>query len=103
MEAEREMNKLYGIHFMRDKLGKIFSGKISHTTPHGCFVLLDTHYVEGFIPSEELGPGARFDDRALAWIIGTSGERYELGRGVKAQVVSADLYERSLRFSLVNS
>lgn len=101
MEAEREMNKLYSAQFMRDKVGKVFSGKVSHATPNGLFVLLDDYFVEGFVPALALGPNAHYDELHLAWIAAGAKTRYELGHAMTVQVLAVDLYERSTQFGLV--
>lgn len=102
MEAEREMNKLYAVKFIQDKLGQEFAAVISHTTPHGFYAVLDDYFVEGVIPKDILGPGAIYDPDALTWTCPATGTAYALGQRVTVQVVKATLYDRLIEFQLVN-
>ena len=56
MAAERETNDRLIAHFLADRIGATFEGRISGVTRAGLFVKLDDTGADGFIPA---APSAR--------------------------------------------
>ncbi len=94
METEREMRKLYSAYFMQDKVGRVLSGKISHTAGNGVYVLFDDYFVEGHVPKSFLDPEAVFEEKALSWRLPKNGKRLEIGARIAVRVEKVDFWDR---------
>ena len=57
MKAERETADRLIAHFLADRVGATFTGRISGVTRAGLFVKLDTTGADGFVPARTLGGG----------------------------------------------
>ena len=55
MKAERETFDRLLAHFLADKVGATFEGRISGVTRAGLFVKLDDTGADGFIPARTIG------------------------------------------------
>jgi ribonuclease R len=55
MKAERETNDRLIAHFLADRIGATFEGRISGVTRAGLFVKLDDTGADGFIPEHQTG------------------------------------------------
>lgn len=102
MEVEREIEDRIRILFMKENIGKEYTGLITHITPFGFFVELFDVFVEGFAPFSN-----QTDDLYFLRSDGTSfvGKRkkklFRLGDIVNVRVISADVERKLLRFILV--
>jgi ribonuclease R len=103
MLAERETADRLIAHFLADRIGATFSGRISGVTRAGLFVKLDDTGADGFIPARTIGDEYfRFEERHHAMIGRNSGETYRLGDPVTVKLVEAAPVAGALRFSLVS-
>lgn len=103
-QATRDVEAWLKTYFMQDKIGEIFSGKISAVTSFGVFILLDNIYVEGLVHISALGKDYfHYRPEMLA----IEGERtrkvYRLGDAVTVQVTAANLENRQIDFALVDN
>ena len=55
MKAERETTDRLLAHFLADRIGATFEGRISGVTRAGLFVKLDDTGADGFIPARTIG------------------------------------------------
>ena len=55
MKAERETSDRLIAHFLADRVGATFDGRISGVTRAGLFVKLDDTGADGFIPARTIG------------------------------------------------
>ena len=103
-EAGRDVENWLKTYFMRDKVGEIFTGKISSISHFGIFVTLDDIYIDGLVHISDLGEDY-FNYRAdlLAMIGEKSGVRFNMGDSVRVQVVRADLDTCRIDLTLVTS
>ncbi|MBP7579829.1 MAG: ribonuclease R [Vogesella sp.] len=102
-DASRDVQSWLKTYFMRDKVGEVFTGKISAVAGFGIFVLLDGLYVEGMIHISELGKDYFHFHKDLQAIIGEkSGLRYQLGDAVTIKVMRADLETAQVDFALLD-
>ena len=95
--AERKIENLYKVLYMREHIGESFDAFVSSVVQHGMFLELD-NTCEGFLPIEELGGRFYFDERTLSH---RYGERaYTIGNRLRVTVESADIASGTVRFSL---
>jgi ribonuclease R len=101
MKAERETADRLIAHFLADRIGAIFDGRISGVTRAGLFVELDETGADGFIPARTIGEEYfRFDEKARAFIGRSATHR--LGDAVSVELVEAAPVAGALRFRLVD-
>ena len=101
-DASRDVESWLKTFYMRDKIGEVFSGKISAVTSFGAFVLLDGVYVEGLVHISELGKDYFHLRKEIQALVGEkSGVRYRLGDSMTVRVVRADLESAKIDFQIV--
>lgn len=101
-DASHDVEKWLKTYYMKDKIGEIFSGKISRITTFGVFVILNDLYIEGMIHVSDLGEDY-FNYRAdlMAMVGERSGLMYRIGDEITIKVASADLDSRKIDFVLL--
>ncbi|MDC7699357.1 ribonuclease R [Vogesella indigofera] len=100
-DASREVQAWLKTYYMQDKVGEVFSGKISAVTGFGVFVLLDDLYVEGLLHISELGKDYFHFKKEQQAIVGEkSGLQYRLGDAAQVRVVRANLETVQVEFAL---
>jgi ribonuclease R len=103
MLAERETNDRLIAHFLADKIGATFQGRISGVTRAGLFVKLTETGADGFIPARSIGDEYfRFEEAARAMVGSRSGETHRLGDPVTVKLVEAAPVAGALRFELLS-
>jgi len=103
MAAERETVDRLIAHFLADRIGVTFKGRIGGVTRSGLFVRLDDTGADGFIPAATLGGEYfRYNERAHALVGDTSGETYRLGDTVTVRLVEAAPVAGALRFEMLS-
>ncbi|MDD5403943.1 MAG: ribonuclease R [Sulfuricella sp.] len=91
-EATRDVESWLKCYFMQDKVGEIFSGRISGVTGFGVFVALDDIYVEGLVHVTDLGDEYFHFDAAKHQMLGErSATRFRLGDRMQVKVARVDL------------
>ena len=102
MKAERETNDRLIAHFLADRIGATFEGRISGVTRAGLFVKLDDTGADGFVPARTLGDEYfRYEEAMHAMVGNRSGETYRLGDRVTVKLVEAAPVAGALRFELL--
>jgi ribonuclease R len=103
MKAERETFDRLLAHFLADRVGATFEGRISGVTRVGLFVKLDDTGADGFIPARTIGTEYfRYHEERHALVGSSSGESYRLGDLVTVKLVEAVPLAGALRFELVS-
>jgi ribonuclease R len=103
MKAERETFDRLLAHFLADRVGATFEGRISGVTRVGLFVKLDDTGADGFIPARTIGNEYfRYHEDRHALVGGSSGESYRLGDRVTVKLVEAVPLAGALRFELIS-
>jgi ribonuclease R len=103
MLAERETNDRLIAHFLADRIGAVFDGRISGVTRAGLFVKLHETGADGFVPTRTIGAEYfRFEEAARAMVGSRSGETFRLGDPVTVKLVEAAPVAGALRFELVS-
>lgn len=98
-EAERDVDALYIVAYMQDKIGEQFEGCISGMTNFGLFVELP-NTVEGFIPVETL-PDDYYKYIEERFILQGTKHSYHLGERLLVCVAGVDWGMRRTHFALI--
>lgn len=100
-EAERETNKLKKAQYMADRIGEEYTGVISGVTEWGMYVELP-NTVEGLVHISKIpGDFYVYDEKAYELKGTNHGQTYSMGQTVRVKVDSADIYMRTVDFSIV--
>jgi len=103
MAAERETVDRLIAHFLSEKIGATFEGRISGVIRAGLFVKLDDTGADGFIPAATIGNEYfRYNERAHALVGDSSGTTHRLGDPVSVRLVEAAPVAGALRFELLS-
>ncbi|MFO1108374.1 MAG: ribonuclease R [Bradyrhizobium sp.] len=103
MKAERETADRLIAHFLADRVGATFQGRISGVTRAGLFVKLDETGADGIIPIRTLGTEYfNYDETRHALVGSRSGAMHRLGDVVDVRLVEAAPVAGALRFELLS-
>jgi ribonuclease R len=103
MKAERETADRLIAHFLADRIGATFQGRISGVTRAGLFVKLSDTGADGLIPIRTLGTEYYNYDETRHALVGTrSGAMHRLGDVVDVRLVEAAPVAGALRFELLS-
>jgi ribonuclease R len=103
MAAERETSDRLIAHFLADRVGATFEGRISGVTRAGLFVKLDGTGADGFVPARLIGQEYfRYYEAHHALVGDASGETYRLGDRVSVRLAEAAPVAGALRFELLS-
>jgi ribonuclease R len=103
MKAERETADRLIAHFLADRIGATFQGRISGVTRAGLFVKLSDTGADGLIPIRTLGSEYFNYDETRHALVGTrSGAMHRLGDVVDVRLVEAAPVAGALRFELLS-
>ena len=103
MLAERETSDRLIAHFLADRVGASFDGRISGVTRVGLFVKLRGTGADGFVPARTIGDEYfRYDEKGHAMVGSRSGEIYRLGDSVRVKLVEAAPVAGALRFEVLS-
>ena len=103
MKAERETNDRLIAHFLADRIGATFEGRISGVTRAGLFIKLDGTGADGFVPARTIGHEYfQYEEDQHAMVGKHSGETHRLGDRVTVKLVEAAPVAGALRFELLS-
>jgi ribonuclease R len=103
MKAERETADRLIAHFLADRIGATFQGRISGVTRAGLFVKLTDTGADGFIPIRTLGAEYfNYDETRHALVGSRSGAMHRLGDVVDVRLIEAVPIAGALRFELLS-
>jgi len=101
-EAEREVLEWKKVIFMRDKVGKSFTGIITGVAPFGLFVELDEIFVQGMVPIATVGGDYwQYREREHRLRGESSHREMRLGDHVLVEVKSIDEDRHQIEFRLL--
>lgn len=83
VDAEREINDLYTMDYMYDKVGEIYDGTISGVSEWGVYVKIACG-AEGLIKAERIGGKTKFDERSMT--MKTHAGTYRIGDKIKVKL-----------------
>jgi ribonuclease R len=103
MAAERDTIDRLVAHWLADRIGSTFRGRISGVTRAGLFVKLDETGADGFVPMSTLGNDYFvYDERRRAVVGRRTGEMHRLGDPVEVRLIEAAPLAGALRFELMS-
>ena len=103
MLAERETVDRLLAHFLAEKIGTRFAGRISGVTRSGLFVKLRETGADGFIPASSLGADYyRYVEEMQAMVGDRTGETFRIGDDVEVRLLEAAPLAGALRFELLS-
>ena len=103
MAAERDTIDRLVAHWLADRVGATFTGRIAGVTRAGLFVRLDETGADGFVPMRSLGSEYfRYDEARHAVIGAETGQMHRLGDQVDVRLVEAAPLAGALRFELLS-
>ena len=103
MLAERETSDRLIAHFLADRIGATFEGRISGVTRAGLFVKLDGTGADGLVPARLIGGEYfRYHEARHALVGDETGETYQLGDRVTVRLAEAAPVAGALRFDLLS-
>ena len=88
-QAERDVDDLYKLAYMSERIGEEFDGVISGVTSHGIYCELD-NTVEGIVPIEDL-PADRYEYLEGKYILKGTKHRFRVGDSIRVQIAACDL------------
>ena len=103
-EAERQVIRLFQVLVMEARLGEVFSGTVSAVSRNGLIIKLDSPYVEGFLPTNQLlDDRYRFDARENVFRGMRRGNRLAIGSKLQVQLARCDRLAREIEFAWVTA
>ena len=103
MAAEREATDRYLAHFLADRVGAEFNGRITGVTASGLFIRLDETGADGFCPASRISHEYwGYREAAQALVADQSGKRYELGQTVIVRLAEVTPLEGGLLLELIS-
>ena len=103
MAAERDTVDRLIAHFLADRIGATFPGRVTGVTRAGLFVRLADTGADGFVPAATLGEDYfRYDEAHHALIGDRTGEGWRLGDTVEVRLVEAAPIAGALRFEMLS-
>ena len=96
-DASRDVENWLKCYYMRDHVGKTFSGSITGVTAFGVFVTLDEYFVDGLVHISELGRDYFQFDAARHMLLGErTKKRFRLADRMTVKLVRVDLETRKM-------
>ena len=103
MAAERDTVDRLVAHFLADRVGETFDGRIAGVTKAGLFVALPTYGADGFVPVATLGNEFfHYDEVGRSLVGDRSGHGYRLGDPVEVRLVEALPLAGSMQFEMLS-
>ena len=103
-DATRDALDWLKAEYMQNKVGQVFTGKITTVTGFGVFVLLDDAYVEGLVHVTALDNDYYHFDPIKQRLVGESSRKmYRLQDEITVRVVRVDLEDKKIDFEPVSA
>ncbi len=99
-EAEREVDDLYKLEYMSERIGEVYDATVSGVTNFGVFCELE-NTVEGLIPTEYL-PNDDYEFFAEKFLLKGRRNTFRLGDKLKIRVDGCDFGRKRVTFSIAN-
>lgn len=96
--AERRIENLYKVIYMKEKIGEIFEATVSSVATFGIFASLE-NTCEGLIPMSSLDGSFVYDEKNLT--VRDSKTFFSVGDRISVRLEEADMSSGKLRFSLL--
>ena len=98
---EREATDFKKTEYMKDFIGKTFTGILSSVTQFGIYIMLD-NTVEGLVKYKEMYDDYYIVDETLGKVTGERSKKvYNIGDKVKVRLIGVNLEKREIEFRLL--
>ena len=97
VSAERRIESLYKVLYMKDHVGEEFDATVSSVTSFGAFATLD-NTCEGLIPISSFATDYLYDEKNLA--LRSSSDTINIGDKIRVRLEEADIIKGKLRFTM---
>ena len=102
--ASMDVEKWLKCHFLHNRIGENFSGKIVHVTGFGMYIELEGIFIEGLVHISSMhGDYYIFDETHHRLIGKNSHKAYGIGQQVEAQLVRVSLDDKQIDFELTET
>ena len=101
-DAEHELEKRIGVLFLQNKIGEVFSARISGITEFGIFVELTGNMVEGMVRLQSLPDYFEYLPERHELVGQRTGKRYKLGQPVRVRVLEAHVYSLEILLEILD-
>ena len=98
-EAERDVDALYTVAYMKDKTGEEYDAVVSGVTSFGIFAELK-NTIEGFIPLETL-PDDSYEFHETKYLLLGTRNSFHLGEEIRVRVTGVDWGSRRVQFGFL--
>lgn len=102
-EAERESVKIKQVEYMDRHIGDELHGMVSGVANFGIFIEINDLLIEGMVRVRDMKDDYyMYDEKNYALIGRRTGKRYRVGDKVKVQVISVNIENREVNFTLID-
>lgn len=99
VSAERKIEDLYKVIYMRDKVGECFEAVVSSVASFGVFAMLQ-NTCEGLVPIEEMRGYFVYDEKNMC--VRSGDVSYRVGDRIKVRLEEVDMARCKLRFAILS-
>jgi ribonuclease R len=101
-DAERESIKIKQVEYMDRHVGDELHGMVSGVANFGIFIEINDLLIEGMVRVRDMKDDYyMYDEKKYALIGRRTGKRYRVGDSVKVQVISVNIENREVNFTIV--
>jgi ribonuclease R len=100
-KAEWELVDLKKYEFMREKVGEVMQGIVTHLVPQGMFVEIEEFLTEGFIPFSKLKESVSFNEENFEVTLGD--KKIRLGDKIMVKILSVNKWAKSMELGLAEA
>jgi ribonuclease R len=100
-DAERFVVRRKQCWFFQNKVGEVYEGRVSGTTPRGVFVTLGDTAADGFLPMDSLEGNWAYDEDRERWTNRSSGQALALGTPLTVAIRNVSVDEGQIEVGLV--
>jgi ribonuclease R len=100
-KAEWELVDLKKYEFMKEKVGEVMQGIVTHLVPQGIFVEIEEFLTEGFIPFSKLKESVSFNEENFEVTLGD--KKIRLGDKIMVKILSVNKWAKSMELGLAEA
>lgn len=97
-KAEWELIDLKKYEFMKERVGEVMQGVVTHLVPQGIFVEIEEFLTEGFISFSKFKESVSFNEENFEVTLGQ--KKIRLGDRIKVKILSVNKWAKSMELQL---
>jgi len=86
---------------MKEKVGEVMQGIVTHLVPQGIFVEIEEFLTEGFIPFSKLKESVSFNEENFEVTLGD--KKIRLGDKIMVKILSVNKWAKSMELGLAEA